>query len=99
VNYHQLPVNAPITPIANFQRDGAMAFNNQGARPNYQSSITPLKYLNNKGSIKGTPRDYERAKQHENFLGGAFWDLSEITERRRLTHWLLDFNDSDTFSS
>ncbi|KAG2068674.1 catalase-domain-containing protein [Suillus decipiens] len=79
-NYHQLPVNAPIAPIANFQRDGPMAFNNQGARPNYQSSITPLTYLNNKGSIKGTPRDYERSKKHETWLGGAFWDLSEITE-------------------
>ena len=41
-NYGQLPVNAPVAPVANFQRDGFMAFNNQGTRPNYQSSLVPL---------------------------------------------------------
>ncbi|OAX41211.1 catalase-domain-containing protein [Rhizopogon vinicolor AM-OR11-026] len=88
VNYNQLPVNTPLNPVANFQRDGPMAFNNQGARPNYQSSITPLTFLNNKGSSHGTPRDYERQANHENWLSGAFWDLSEITERMELK---LDF--------
>lgn len=29
VNYQQLPVNAPIVPVANFQRDGLMAMQNQ----------------------------------------------------------------------
>lgn len=43
VNYNQLPVNAPVAPVANFQRDGAMTFISQGARPNYQSSLVPLK--------------------------------------------------------
>jgi len=89
VNYNQLPVNAPIVPVANFQRDGPMAFNNQGARPNYQSSITPLTYLNHKGSAYSAPRDYERAGQHENWLAGAFWDLSEVTERMWLTYFFL----------
>jgi len=44
VNYQQLPVNAPRTKyhFANFQRDGAMAFYNQGDRPNYLSSIQPI---------------------------------------------------------
>lgn len=42
VNYSQLPVNRPIVPVANFQRDGFMAFDNQGSRPNYQSSLEPL---------------------------------------------------------
>src|SRR3569833_2637004 len=43
-NYQQLPVNAPRNAFkfANFQRDGAMAFYNQGARPNYLSSIDPI---------------------------------------------------------
>ena len=71
VNYTQLPVNAPIAPVANFQRDGFMAFNNQGPRPNYQSSIAPLSY-------KAKP--YENV-EHEIFLGAAQADLSEITER------------------
>ena len=43
VNYNQLPVNAPVAPVANFQRDGAMTFISQGGRPNYQSSLVPLK--------------------------------------------------------
>ncbi|EIW78857.1 catalase [Coniophora puteana RWD-64-598 SS2] len=79
-NYQQLPVNAPIAPIANFQRDGAMAFSNQGPRPNYQSSIAPLTYQQNKFSIVGCVRDVEREVAHENFLAGAYLDLSEITE-------------------
>ncbi|KAF8841477.1 catalase-domain-containing protein [Paxillus ammoniavirescens] len=80
VNYSQIPVNAPIVPVANFQRDGAMAINNQGARPGYQSTIAPLTFLKYKGAINGSPRDYERAAKHETWIGGAFWDLSEVTE-------------------
>jgi len=70
VNYNQLPVNAPINPVANFQRDGFMALNNQGFRPNYQSSLVPLTYK---------PKPYEQAK-HELWLGYAGADLSFITE-------------------
>jgi len=80
VNYQQIPVNAPIVPIANFQRDGFMAINNQGARPNYQSSIAPLSYVGYKGSINGGVRDWEREARHENWIGGAYRDLSEVTE-------------------
>ena len=71
VNYQQLPVNAPVVPVANFQRDGFMAFDNQGTRPNYQSSLVPLTY-------KAKP--YEQVK-HETWLGHANVDLSFITER------------------
>lgn len=51
VNYQQLPVNKPPTfekgsgcPFlaGNFQRDGLAAYNNQGARPNYLSSVVPI---------------------------------------------------------
>ncbi|EGN94351.1 hypothetical protein SERLA73DRAFT_125862 [Serpula lacrymans var. lacrymans S7.3] len=80
VNYSQIPVNAPIVPIANFQRDGYMTINSQGARPNYQSSFAPLTYVKNKGSINGAARDYEREAKHDNWVGGAFWDLAETTE-------------------
>ena len=71
VNYGQLPVNAPVAPVANFQRDGFMAINNQGSRPNYQSSLIPLSY-------KAKP--YESVK-HEVWLGHANVHLSLITER------------------
>ncbi|KAI0338405.1 catalase [Trametopsis cervina] len=69
-NYQQLPVNAPLVPVANFQRDGFMAFNNQGFRPNYQSSLVPLSYK---------PKPYEQVK-HELWLGHAQTELSYITE-------------------
>ncbi|KAB5592702.1 Vegetative incompatibility protein HET-E-1 [Ceratobasidium theobromae] len=68
-NYQQLPVNAPLCPVANFQRGGFMNFISQGARPNYQSSIQPLKYKKSKLTEK-----------HESFVGAAVYDLSEITE-------------------
>ncbi|VDB85163.1 unnamed protein product [Peniophora sp. CBMAI 1063] len=71
-NYQQLPVNAPIAPVANFQRDGAMAFNNQGARPNYQSSLSPLSY-------PGKACDAKELK-HETLTGVARNDLSVVTE-------------------
>ncbi|RDX41643.1 catalase [Lentinus brumalis] len=87
-NYGQLPVNAPIAPVANFQRDGAMAFNNQGSRPNYQSSILPLNY-------QEKPYEYV---EHEVFLGAAQADLSEITaldfEQPRAL-WSKVFSDTD----
>ncbi|MGD1873027.1 MAG: catalase [Mastigocoleus sp.] len=36
-NYQQLPVNAPQCPFANYQRDGAMTFgDNGGSSPNYE---------------------------------------------------------------
>ncbi|RDX49156.1 catalase [Lentinus brumalis] len=70
VNYSQLAVNAPVAPVANFQRDGFMAVNNQGSRPAYQSSILPLQY-------KAKP--YEHV-EHEVFLGAALADLSEVSE-------------------
>ena len=83
VNYQQLPVNAPITPVNNFQRDGAATYISQGSRPNYQSSIHPLTYAGQKGSIDATVRDQERLARHEAFVGGAWRDLTEVTERKR----------------
>ncbi|KAF9493647.1 heat-induced catalase [Pleurotus eryngii] len=80
-NYHQIPVNAPIVPVANFQRDGPMTVNNnQGNRPNYQSSIQPLTYISNKETLEADCRNQERIARHENFVGGAYRDLGEITE-------------------
>lgn len=70
-NYQQLPVNAPRVPyrMGNFQRDGAMAFYNQGARPNYLSSIQPIQF-------KARAVDINAA--HAHFQGEAIAFLSEI---------------------
>lgn len=70
-NYQQLPVNQPQTkyPIANFQRDGQMAFFNQGGRPNYLSSIDPIKFREPQYSLNSV---------HGRFVGEAVAFLSEI---------------------
>ncbi|MCJ1334391.1 hypothetical protein MMC10_011100 [Thelotrema lepadinum] len=70
-NYQQLPVNAPKTAhrMANFQRDGAMAFFNQGSRPNYLSSIEPIQFQERKVDLD---------KTHAHFIGNAVSFLSEI---------------------
>ncbi|KAF2758855.1 CAT1 catalase [Pseudovirgaria hyperparasitica] len=70
-NYQQLPVNAPRVPyrFANFQRDGPMAFYNQGARPNYLSSIDPIQFRE---------RQVDLDKTHGHFQGRAVTFLSEI---------------------
>lgn len=73
-NYQQLPVNAPRPRYhhANFQRDGAMSFYNQGARPNYLSSIDPISFKSRDGP------DALAATQHGNFQGHAISFLSEV---------------------
>ena len=70
-NYQQLPVNAPRTgyKFGNFQRDGAMAFYNQGSRPNYLSSIEPIHFRE---------RAVDLDKTHGHFVGNAISYLSEI---------------------
>lgn len=71
VNYQQLPVNAPKVPyrFGNFQRDGGMAFYNQGSRPNYLSSIQPISFRN---------RQVDLDKTHGHFVGEMITFLSEI---------------------
>ena len=73
VNYQQLPVNAPRTAykFGNFQRDGGMAFFNQGARPNYLSSLDPIQFRQ---------RSVDLDKTHGHFTGEAITFLSEIRE-------------------
>jgi catalase len=94
VNYQQLPVNAPLSPVANFQRDGFSTFVSQGARPNYISTIAPLKYEGR----KGTAEEGARIKRHEQFIGGAYRDLSEVTEldfEQPRALWSKVWNDTD----
>jgi len=79
-NYQQLPVNAPIVPVVNFQRDGPATYISQGSVPNYQSSIKPLNYGTRKGTIDSSTRDEERQARHEAFVGGTWRDLSIVTE-------------------
>ena len=71
VNYQQLPVNSSRTShkVANFQRDGQMAFYNQGSRPNYLSSIEPVSFKK---------RTVDLDKVHGEFSGNAVTFLSEI---------------------
>ena len=70
-NYQQLPVNAPRTKyhMANFQRDGLMAFYNQGSRPNYLSSLEPVSFRE---------RQVDLNKTHGQFIGKAVSFLTEI---------------------
>ncbi|KAG8530203.1 uncharacterized protein KY384_004703 [Bacidia gigantensis] len=71
VNYQQLPVNSTQTPYktANFQRDGQMAFYNQGSRPNYLSSIEPIQFRD---------RSVDLDKVHGQFINEAVTFLSTI---------------------
>ncbi|GMK54104.1 hypothetical protein CspeluHIS016_0106900 [Cutaneotrichosporon spelunceum] len=70
-NYQQLPVNLPRTayPVGNFQRDGAMAFFNQGGRPNYLSTIDPIQYKDRKVNLDAV---------HAQFVSNAIVFLSTL---------------------
>ncbi|KAG2074397.1 catalase-domain-containing protein [Suillus decipiens] len=70
VNSKQLPINCPLNPVANFERDGAMAFNNQGKRPNFWSQQDTLGLA---------PRPYND-DNHTIWTGGAVMYLSTPTE-------------------
>lgn len=95
VNYQQLPVNAPRPSyrMANFQRDGGMAFFNQGSRPNYISSIEPIHFRE---------RTVNLDKLHGHFIGDAVTFLSEIREEdfnapRNLWEKVFDAKAKDRF--
>ncbi|EMD36861.1 hypothetical protein CERSUDRAFT_123893 [Gelatoporia subvermispora B] len=70
-NSLQIPVNAPIVPVANFERDGYMNVNgNQGSRPNYMSTTSPIQLYNRTWSFDS----------HQQWIGGAVQSLSAVTE-------------------
>ncbi|KAF8511280.1 catalase-domain-containing protein [Hysterangium stoloniferum] len=70
VNYQQIPVNCPLNPVANFQRDGHMNVDgNQGSRPNYPSTVQPLNLPN---------RPYY--DNHTLWIGSAVRYLSTISD-------------------
>ena len=71
VNYQQLPVNSSRTSykMANFQRDGNMAFYNQGSRPNYLSSIEPIQFKD---------RSVDLDRVHGQFISEAVTFLSTV---------------------
>ncbi len=71
VNHMQLPVNAPRPSyrMGNFQRDGQMAFLNQGSRPNYISSSEPISFKK---------RAVDLDKVHGEFVNDRVTFLSSI---------------------
>ncbi|KAM0718616.1 hypothetical protein Q7P37_005686 [Cladosporium fusiforme] len=53
VNYQQIPVNCPMSPVANFDRDGHLSVRgNQGSRQNFPDQYRdPLKTVKKPGAI------------------------------------------------
>jgi len=95
-NYQQLPVNAPLVPVANFQRDGPATYVSQGNRPNYQSTIQPINFRGMEGTLDSAAR--AKREKHECFIGGAYRDLSEVTEldfEQPRVLWRKVWNDTD----
>lgn len=87
VNYQQIPVNAPLVPVANFQRDGFMTVNgNQGSRPNYQSLIKPLQY--SKRNTVSATHEQLAAAQINNFLSQV--DDKDFEQPRALWEKVFD---------
>jgi len=70
VNYQSIPVNCPVSPVANFQRDGRFVHDdNQGRRPNYPSTQDVLNL---------PTRAYNDAN-HTIWIGGALRYLSTVS--------------------
>lgn len=62
-------VSLPVSP-ANFLRDGSMAFNNQGSRPNFHSTQDPI----------NLPTRYYNDDNHTTWVGGAVKFVSQPSE-------------------
>lgn len=113
VNYQQLPVNRPRTfepnsgcPFlaGNFQRDGFATIDNQGARPNYISTVNPIH------SISDNPETYREGLapiDEGKFTGVVPKDLTYKytilqAERAKKAHeekiWLKSFDYISGFS-
>ncbi|KAE8222110.1 hypothetical protein CF319_g4643 [Tilletia indica] len=74
-NYQQIPVNAPTGlkyNMYNFQRDGAGAMTNQGARPNHFSSLNPPTLV---------PRGYDISRTVGSHDGHAVAYLSGVSSK------------------
>ncbi|KAG0147064.1 hypothetical protein CROQUDRAFT_62116 [Cronartium quercuum f. sp. fusiforme G11] len=71
VNFQSLPINCPLNPVANVQRDGVYAgmTGNQGSRPNYLSTFQ---------SINVPPKPYDETN-HTIWTGGAVAYLSKVS--------------------
>ncbi|EFP75890.2 catalase [Puccinia graminis f. sp. tritici CRL 75-36-700-3] len=69
-NYQQIPVNCPLSAVANYQRDGASSYlGDQGNRPAFDASYAHLAVV---------PRAYN-TDNHTIWKSGAIHYLSQIT--------------------
>jgi len=70
-NHNSIPVNCPINPVANFQRDGFMAsLGNQGSRPGYLSTVQSI----------GLPKRAYADDNHTVWTAGALRYMSTISD-------------------
>jgi len=94
VNYQQIPVNAPLVPVANFQRDGFMNVSNQGARPNYISTISALQYQKKRVTVNAAHEKFASASI-ESFLSQV--DEKDFEQPRQLWEKVFDDGAKERF--
>ncbi|KAI5729885.1 hypothetical protein M8J76_007558 [Diaphorina citri] len=89
-NYLQLPVNCPFaTKVANYQRDGPMAFNNQGGAPNYFPNSFSGPQESERGrlstfAVSGDVARYNSSDEDNFSQCTMFWNILSQDERDRL---------------
>lgn len=99
VNYQQIPVNAPLCPVANFRKCTLLFDDNMILiisclleRAGFMSVVSQGARPNYQSSI--APLAYKNKSvsttKHEAFVGSAVSDLSEITERAYLCTVVCD---------
>ena len=77
VNHQQLPCNAPIIQVANYQCAGAGSYVSQGKPPNYESSYNSLSFDGPPGAIDSQVNDDHR---QEEFGGTVYWQLTMVDQ-------------------
>lgn len=90
-NHQQLPVNRPRCPVFHQQRDGAMAFDNGGSRPNYANVHAGGLSSQGQGepgggwAVEGSTGRFDPRGQEDDFTqAGNLFRLLPTDEKQRL---------------
>lgn len=103
-NYQQLPINRPVCPVFNYQRDGFMNMDNQAGAPVYYPNsfngpVQHEKYLESRYKVSGDVARYN-GDDEDNFTQvGIFWRkvLDETARKNLVENIVSQLKDTKDF--
>lgn len=87
VNNQQLPCNASIVKVSNYQRAGAASYVSQGNRPNFESSYNSLSFA---GPVEAIDSQINDNHRQEVFDGTVYRQLTVLDPCKIIRYTLND---------